>query len=112
MAEVVSPESVGRDRGDKYYEYEEAGVPEYWLIDPQRNQIEFYELGQNGQYKLTVAGAEDVYRSKALPGFWVKIEWLLSDPLPSPLRVVAEIAGADPDLVDRFEQALRGGGPE
>jgi Uma2 family endonuclease len=36
VIEVISPEISGRDRGDKFYEYETAGVREYWLIDPQR----------------------------------------------------------------------------
>ena len=35
VVEIVSPDSVGRDRGDKFYEYEAGGVPEYWLLDPQ-----------------------------------------------------------------------------
>ena len=32
VVEIVSPESAGRDRGEKYYEYEAAGIPEYWLL--------------------------------------------------------------------------------
>ncbi|RMF32783.1 MAG: Uma2 family endonuclease, partial [Chloroflexi bacterium] len=43
--EIVSPESVGWDRGEKFYEYEAGGVREYWLIDPQRERAEFYRLG-------------------------------------------------------------------
>ena len=31
VVEIVSPESVGRDRGEKFTEYEAGGVPEYWL---------------------------------------------------------------------------------
>ena len=41
--EITSPESIGRDRGDKFQEYEEGGVPEYWLIDPERQQADFYQ---------------------------------------------------------------------
>ncbi len=29
VVEIVSPESVARDRGDKFYEYSRGGVPEY-----------------------------------------------------------------------------------
>lgn len=39
IVEVTSPESLARDRGEKYVEYEAAGVREYWLIDPDRQQI-------------------------------------------------------------------------
>lgn len=35
--EIVSPESVERDRKTKFTEYETAGIKEYWLIDPQKN---------------------------------------------------------------------------
>ena len=28
--EIVSPDSLGRDRGDKFAEYGAAGIPEYW----------------------------------------------------------------------------------
>ncbi|MDQ3668302.1 MAG: Uma2 family endonuclease [Acidobacteriota bacterium] len=36
VVEVISPESLVRDRGEKFYEYEKGGVGEYWLIDPLR----------------------------------------------------------------------------
>ena len=49
VIEIISPESIARDRGEKFYEYEAAGVREYWLIDPQREQAEFYQLDAQGQ---------------------------------------------------------------
>lgn len=33
MVEIVSHESLGRDRGEKFYEYEQAGIAKYWLAD-------------------------------------------------------------------------------
>src|SRR2546427_2908787 len=36
VIEVISPGSRGVDRGEKFYEYEQGGVPEFWLIDPPR----------------------------------------------------------------------------
>lgn len=35
VVEIVSPESRLRDRGEKFAEYELAGVSEYWLLDPE-----------------------------------------------------------------------------
>jgi Uma2 family endonuclease len=49
VVEIVSPEGVGRDRGVKFYEYAQGGVPEYWLIDPQTEWAEFYRL-EEGHY--------------------------------------------------------------
>jgi Uma2 family endonuclease len=41
VVEIVSPDSQARDRGDKFYEYEEAGVIEYWILDQTRKRAEF-----------------------------------------------------------------------
>lgn len=105
VIEIVSPESVGRDRGDKFYEYAEGGVPEYWLLDPQHERAEFYQLDAHGSYQL-VRLNQDVYHSRQLPGLWINPTWLWQDPLPSPLRTLAEIAGVDMSLVEALERAL------
>lgn len=79
VIEIISPESGQRDRGEKFYEYEAAGIPEYWLIDPQRRQAEFYQLAPAGYYQ-TVLPEQGVYRSKVLPGFWLRVNWLWQPP--------------------------------
>jgi len=91
VVEVVSPESVGRDRGEKFYEYQEAGIPEYWLIDPDRRWAEFYRLGKDGLYRVAFAGREGIFRSEVLPGFWLRVEWLWQEPLPKVLDVLREL---------------------
>ena len=91
VVEIVSPESGPRDRGEKFDEYEAGGVQEYWLIDPERRQAEFYTLGADGRYRLKVGGGEGVYRSEVLPGFWLKVEWLWQEPLPPVLEVLREV---------------------
>jgi Uma2 family endonuclease len=90
VVEIVSPESIGRDRGEKFVEYEAAGVREYWLLDPLREQAEFYQLGADGRYRLG-AVAEGVYRSQVLPGFWLRVVWLWQRPLPAVLSVLKEL---------------------
>jgi len=80
VVEILSPESMGRDRGEKFYEYAQAGIPEYWLIDPEGEQAEFYVLKRPGRYQLEMAGSEGIYRSSVIPGFWLKIEWLWKTP--------------------------------
>jgi Uma2 family endonuclease len=89
--EIVSPESKVRDRGEKFYEYEAAGVGEYWLIDPDRQQAEFYRLGAGGHYRLFTADAEGIYQSEVLPGLWLRVEWLWQEPLPKVLDVLREM---------------------
>jgi len=104
--EVLSPESVSRDRGEKFYEYARGGVPEYWLIDPLRKWAEFYRLGALGLYEPIFSGREGVFHSEAVPGFWLRVGWLWQEPLPSSLRILGEIAGIAPQMVEQFMQAL------
>jgi Uma2 family endonuclease len=107
VVEIMSPESVGRDRGEKFYEYARGGVPEYWLIDPQEQWAEFYQL-QEGHYVPVLSGNTGKYHSSVLPGFWLQVEWLWQEPLPSPIRALAEIVGMDPAVAEAFERALAG----
>lgn len=95
VVEIISPESIGRDRGDKFVEYEQAGIPEYWLIDPLRRRAEFYNLSREGVYQLTEPDASGIYRSTQLDGFWLKVEWLWQDPLPDEEDVLKQIRGGN-----------------
>ena len=90
VVEIISPGSRAVDRGEKFYEYEQGGVPEYWLIDPDRRQAEFYQRGADGIYRLIPAGKDGLYRSKALDGLWLKVDWLWQEPLPPLLSVLKE----------------------
>jgi Uma2 family endonuclease len=87
VVEIISPGSRAMDRGEKFYEYEQGGVPEFWLIDPQRKQAEFYQRGQDGIYRLVPPGSDGLYHSQVLKGLWLKVDWLWQEPLP-PLRNV------------------------
>jgi Uma2 family endonuclease len=104
--EIVSPESLERDRGTKFVEYEAGGVPEYWLIDPLRRQVECYQLDANGHYTVAFSGGTGIYHSVILPGFWLRIEWLWQQPLPNTARTAWEIIGLDGlrQLVAELEQ--------
>lgn len=77
--EIISPESVERDRVDKFHEYQAGGMREYWLIDPLHRQAEWYQRGEDGLYHL--AAVEDgVYHSHVLPGLWLREAWLWQPP--------------------------------
>ena len=77
--EVVSPESRTRDRVDKFREYQQSGVPEYWLIDPFRRTAEAYRLSADGEYEAVELGDPPRLTCGALPGFWIDVEWLWAD---------------------------------
>jgi Uma2 family endonuclease len=83
VIEISSPGSRGLDRGEKFFEYAEAGVAEYWLIDPERKRVEAYRRGgEGGAYDPVPLGEPPVLRSEALPGMGIAVEWLWAEPLP------------------------------
>lgn len=44
VLEVVSPDNPERDRVRKRTDYAQAGIPEYWIVDPQQEQIAVLRL--------------------------------------------------------------------
>jgi len=49
--EVISPGSWKRDRGEKKALYEQVGIAEYWIVDPESRSIEVFSLAK-GVYQL------------------------------------------------------------
>ncbi|MDW8065900.1 MAG: Uma2 family endonuclease, partial [Anaerolineae bacterium] len=39
VVEVTSPATRGMDLGEKAAEYREAGIPEYWVVDRERQEV-------------------------------------------------------------------------
>ena len=94
VIELISPDSVGRDRTAKFQEYEAAGIPEYWLFDPRPGQQRstFYRMTTRGRYEAVALDADGRYHSVVLPGFWLRPAWLWQEPLPNPVTALWEIA--------------------
>lgn len=91
VVEITSAESRLRDRGEKFAEYELGGVKEYWLIDFERKEADFYWLDERGRYRLQEPDQEGIYHSRVLPGFWLKVGWLWQEPLPAVLEMLKEL---------------------
>jgi Uma2 family endonuclease len=89
--EVVSPESIQRDHGAKYEEYEKGGVPEYWIFDPLHRETRFYRLGDDKTYSLCVVDEAGDYTTPLLPGFVLHVPTLWIDPLPGIYQIVDSI---------------------
>ncbi len=116
VIEILSDSSLNRDRAEKFYEYQEAGVAEYWLFDPRPSQerADFWRLNARGKYDPIVADAEGRYHSAVLPGFWLRPDWLWQDSLPKPLTILEMIApraarGTTPATAANATKAEEGG---
>lgn len=93
VIEIIGPESVERDRGTKYVEYERGGVGEYWIVDPIHKRAEFHVRGTDDLFHEVAADSEGWYQSVILAGLRVNVNWLWQEPLP-PLRAVLTEVGA------------------
>ncbi len=52
--------------------YETSGVREYWLINPEKQQIAQYENIENELERIGVWSMEDEFESKVFVGFKIK----------------------------------------
>ena len=91
VVEIVSPDSVTRDYREKLAEYEAAGIPEYWIIDPRRSEARFYQLGEDGKYHLVPVDEDGIYTSRAVTGFRLRVAWLWRRPLPTIDEALADL---------------------
>ena len=76
VMEVMSPDDSERDAETKRREYAEAGIPEYWLINPMAETITVFTLPP-GRKAYSVHGAygrSQQAASKLLPGFAVSVD--------------------------------------
>lgn len=86
VIEVVSPESVRRDYAEKLIEYERSGAREYWLIDPERQNAQFYRLSEHGKYRAESLNADGEYESAVLPQLRIPVALLWREAPLGPLE--------------------------
>lgn len=96
--EIISPDSRTRDRIDKFAEYEQAGVREYWLLDPIRKTADFYGLNEAGAYEAIPCEENGIFRSAVLAGLWMKVEWFWARAAAAP-HVDSQGMGFDKRIV-------------
>ena len=109
--EIISADSVNRDRVRKFREYQAAGVKEYWVVDPRagKQRVDFFQLDEFGEYELV--GTEDSERidSVAISGLWIRPAWLWQTDRLIPFVRLAEILGVSgAELGERLEQLENG----
>ena len=85
VIEIISEDSVRRDRKHKYDEYEATGVREYWVIDPRPllQTVYAYVLGDEGIFNPIGTNESSEIASVVLPGFWIDPAWLWRNPTPN-----------------------------
>ena len=74
VVEILSPGNSKKEMRDKFELYQNAGVPEYWLVDPERATVVIYQLGEDQQYFTKQPfTSEDILTSPILKGLKIDL---------------------------------------
>ncbi|OWY26127.1 Uma2 family endonuclease, partial [Sphingobacteriales bacterium UPWRP_1] len=71
IIEIVSPATIKKDLNEKYRLYEESGVREYWIVQPNDQTVTVFTLSEAGQYQLRkIYSASEEVPVNIFPGFF------------------------------------------
>lgn len=82
VVEVLSASTERRDRGVKFDDYAAHGVQEYWIIDPNTEIVEQYDLADE-EYVLLLKASEGTLKSTAVDNFAIPIRAIFDETLIS-----------------------------
>ena len=73
LVEILSPTTATIDRRVKHSLYERFGVPEYWIVNPERNTVQVFRLS-GGRYGAALEfGTGDRLETPLLPGLSIPL---------------------------------------
>lgn len=78
VAEVISRGTRRLDKETKVDEYSQAGVPEYWLVDPENDTLHIYTLADETYGLAATVTAGQTARSETIPGFEIPLDDLFA----------------------------------
>lgn len=67
VVEILSKSTETNDRGVKFEDYAANGIPEYWIIDPDKKTIEQY-LSSENEYQLNQKTDNGIITSQEIEG--------------------------------------------
>ncbi len=79
VAEVVLEGNVKLDRSVKIKEYARAGIPEYWIVDPETKTVEIYQLQGEVYIMRHNLKQGDTLTSSQLPDFQLALTDLFAE---------------------------------
>jgi len=78
VIEILSESTVKEDRATKFFEYSKAGIPEYWIVDPDEKTIEVYVLKKEAYMPFGKWTSGETAKSKLLSGFEVGVNEVMA----------------------------------
>jgi len=91
VVEIASEGDPKLELREKFPRYEQAEIPEMWLINRFEKTVLARWKTEAGYVSETLSSGR--LESKTIPGFWIQVEWLWQDELPSTLSCLRQILG-------------------
>lgn len=93
VVEIISPSTIKRDLQDKRGIYEDAAVPEYWIVQPREKTLTILTLGQDGRYQASPPmTAGDRLQSRIFPDLYIDLNPVFTDVVKEPEPTYAQSA--------------------
>lgn len=74
VVEILSPSTARKDMKEKFNLYENRGVREYWIVNPEAKTIMVFTLDQTGSYgRPSVYAGEEKLPAMVLAGFELEL---------------------------------------
>jgi Uma2 family endonuclease len=77
VVEIVSPDDPERDTKIKRADYAEAGIPEYWIVDPEGQMITVLQLAGEAYAEHNIFRRGETASSALLNGFVLSVNDIL-----------------------------------
>ena len=85
VVEVMSQDRA-KDLIRNRHWYADAGIPEYWILDPVKDTLTILELAGSQYMERAVLGRNDTLTTPTLPGLTIPLTELFDDPDRAMLR--------------------------
>ncbi len=79
IIEILSPATAKKDIQIKFALYEEAGVNEYWIVEPQNNTIEVFVLQNEKYQRIQTYVSDDLVPCNTLEGLTIDLAEIFAE---------------------------------
>jgi Uma2 family endonuclease len=80
VCEVLSPSNAEYDLGVKLLTYHRAGIPHYWIVDPEHATLTVYRATEHGYVVVSTAGRGDRAFAEPFEAIEIAVEELFGGP--------------------------------
>ena len=79
VIEILSPSNTVFEMAEKHDLYEDAGVREYWVVNPKNNEVTVYCLQDDGVFTHKIYKTPDTVPVGIFPGFGIVLEQVFAE---------------------------------